>query len=67
MTAIIAGTKNAAWSMSMEDKIGTIETGKSADILVLAPGKNPLDDITILQEKENIKRVFLRGKCVIER
>ena len=67
MTAILAGTKNAAWSLSMEDKIGTIEAGKSADILVLAPGKNPLDDITILQEKENIKKVFLRGKAVIER
>ncbi|MHA1423398.1 MAG: amidohydrolase family protein, partial [Candidatus Thorarchaeota archaeon] len=67
MTAILAGTKNAAWSLSMEDKIGTIEAGKSADILVLALGKNPLDDITILQDKENIKRVFLRGNCVIER
>ncbi len=51
----------------MENKIGTVESGKSADILVLAPGKNPLDDITILQDKENIKRVFLKGKIVIER
>jgi imidazolonepropionase-like amidohydrolase len=67
MTAIMAGTKNAAWSMSIENKVGTIEVGKSADILVLAPGRNPLDDITILQDKENIKRVFLRGKCVIKR
>jgi len=66
MTAIMAGTKNAAWSLSMQDKIGTIEKGKSADILVLAPGKDPLEDITILQDKENIRRVFLRGKCVIE-
>jgi len=67
MTAIIAGTKNAAWSLSIDDKVGTIEVGKSADLLVLAPGKNPLEDITILQDKENIKRVFLKGKIVIER
>ena len=67
MTSIMAGTKNAAWSLSMENKVGTIEAGKSADILVLAPGKNPLDDITVLQNKENIERVFLRGKAVIER
>lgn len=67
MTAIIAGTKNAAWSLSIDDKVGTIEMGKSADILVLASGKNPLEDITILQDKENIKRVFLKGKIVIER
>ncbi len=67
MTAIIAGTKNAAWSLSIDDKVGTIEVGKSADLLVLASGKNPLEDITILQDKENIKRVFLKGKIVIER
>ncbi|MCK4568274.1 MAG: amidohydrolase family protein [Candidatus Thorarchaeota archaeon] len=67
MTAIIAGTRNAARSLSIDDKVGTIEVGKSADILVLAPGKNPLDDITILQDKENIKKVFLKGKIVIER
>ncbi len=67
MIAIIAGTKNAAWSLSIDDKVGTIEVGKSADLLVLAVGKNPLEDITILQDKENIKRVFLKGKIVIER
>jgi len=67
MTAIIAGTRNAAWSLSIDDKVGTIEVGKSADLLVLASGKNPLEDITILQDKENIKRVFLKGKIVIER
>ena len=54
MDAIIAGTKNAARSMSMDSKIGTIEPGRSADLLILAPGKNPLDDITVLQNKEKI-------------
>ncbi|MFW9832706.1 MAG: amidohydrolase family protein, partial [Candidatus Thorarchaeota archaeon] len=54
MTAIIAGTKNAAISLNMDSKIGTIEAGKSADLLVLASGKDPLEDIRILQDKENI-------------
>ena len=67
MTAIVAGTKNAAISMNMDSKIGTIEAGKSADLLVLAPGKDPLKEITVLQNKESISRVILMGKTVIER
>lgn len=67
MTAIVAGTRNAAISMNIEAKVGTVEAGKSADLLVLAPGKNPLEDITVLQDKESISRVILRGKTVIER
>ncbi len=67
MTAIIAGTLNAARSMNVDTKIGTIESGKSADLLVLAPGKNPLDDITLLQDPKSIERVILRGKTVIKR
>ncbi len=67
MTAIIAGTKNAAISMNIDSTIGTIEVGKSADLLVLAPGKDPLKDITVLQDKGSISRVILMGKTVIER
>ena len=67
MTAIVAGTKNAAISMSIDSKVGTVEDGKSADLLVLAPGKNPLEDITVLQDKDSISRVILMGKTVIER
>lgn len=66
MDAIIAGTRNAARSMSIESTLGTIEPGKSADLLVLVPGMNPLDDITVLQHKENIKNVILMGKTVVE-
>ena len=67
MTAIVAGTKNSAISMSIDSKVGTVEDGKSADLLVLAPGKNPLEDITVLQDKDSISRVILMGKTVIER
>ncbi len=67
MNAIVAGTKNAARALRIDSKVGTIEAGKSADILVLARGKNPLEDITVLQDKETISRVILMGKTVIER
>jgi imidazolonepropionase-like amidohydrolase len=67
MTAIIAGTKNAAISLNMDSNIGTIEAGKFADLIVLAAGKDPLEDITVLQDKESISRVILMGKIVIER
>ncbi|MBN2229720.1 MAG: amidohydrolase family protein [Candidatus Thorarchaeota archaeon] len=67
MQAIVAGTRNAAKSMSIESKVGTIKLGKSADMLILAQGKNPLDNISILQDKESIKRVILNGRTVVER
>jgi len=66
MTAIIAGTRNAARSMNIDSKIGTIEPSKSADLIVLALGKDPLQDITVLQDRESISRVILMGKTVIE-
>ncbi|MFW9962581.1 MAG: amidohydrolase family protein [Candidatus Sifarchaeia archaeon] len=66
MDAIIAGTLNAAKALKIESQIGTIEPGKSADLLVLASGKNPLKDISLLQNPEFIERVILKGKPVIE-
>jgi imidazolonepropionase-like amidohydrolase len=49
----------------MEDNIGTIEPGKSADIIIV--DGNPLADITILQNVEKIKMVMLEGKIEIAR
>lgn len=43
MDAIQAATKNVAIAYKQLDKIGTVEAGKYADILLL--DKNPLDDI----------------------
>lgn len=44
------------------DSIGALEIGRSADILVLR--KNPLVDICVLQEKENIVDIYLDGHLV---
>ena len=55
---IIASTRNAAEFMRLTDA-GTIETGKSADFIVLTA--NPLDDIT---NTRKISTVYLRGTAV---
>ena len=47
MQAIQTATRNAADLLDMSDRIGTIETGKLADI-VAVPG-DPLADITVME------------------
>jgi len=60
MDAIVAGTRNTADALSILDKVGTIESGKDADLLIVE--KNPLDDINTLQDQENIALVMTHGK-----
>lgn len=55
--AVLQGaTSIGAKTLGVEEETGAIEKGLSADILVLE--KNPLDDISILQDKKNITMVF---------
>jgi len=60
MDAIVAGTRNTADALSILDRVGTVENGKDADLLII--GRNPLDDINVLQNQENIDLVMTRGK-----
>ncbi|MDZ7643538.1 MAG: amidohydrolase family protein [Woeseiaceae bacterium] len=59
MDAIHAGTRVAAELMGWDDRLGTIETGKLADIIAV-PG-NPLDDISVLEE---VSTVMIGGTLV---
>jgi imidazolonepropionase-like amidohydrolase len=62
MDAIRAGTINAAFALGMQDRIGTIEVGKFADILVV--NGNPLEDIQVLQDPERIEVIMKDGRIV---
>ncbi|UCH59170.1 MAG: amidohydrolase family protein [Anaerolineales bacterium] len=58
---IVAGTKNAAHVCNLGDEIGTLESGKVADILVVAG--NPLEDIQAL---EDVMMVIHNGEIIRE-
>jgi imidazolonepropionase-like amidohydrolase len=59
MEALLAATKTAAEILRLDEEIGTLEVGKTADMILL--DKNPLDDIRNLT---TVARVFQAGKEV---
>ena len=65
MEAIVAATKTASEAIGIEDKVGTIEEGKLADIILI--DGDPLQDISILSKEEKIKMVIKNGETVITR
>ena len=62
MQAIVASTKVPAESLDMLDRIGTLEAGKIADLVVV--DGDPLSDITCLSQADNVKLVFKEGIIV---
>jgi imidazolonepropionase-like amidohydrolase len=65
MQALVAATGWAAECLSLEKEIGTVERGKSADLLVV--DGDPLRDITLLQSAERLKLVMKEGKVYSNR
>jgi hypothetical protein len=55
--ALKCATINAARALGMSDKLGTIEAGKFADLIVVQG--NPLTDI---KNSRNVRRVMVRGQ-----
>ena len=61
MGAIVATTKTNAQILRREKDIGTIESGKLAD-LILVDG-DPLEDISILQQYQERITMIMQGGC----
>jgi imidazolonepropionase-like amidohydrolase len=59
--ALIAATRNAAEILHMADRLGTIETGKLADIIVV--DGNPDEDLTALRK---VKTAFVNGRLELQ-
>jgi imidazolonepropionase-like amidohydrolase len=62
MEAVLAGTKNAAFSLSPKPEVGTLEVGKLADLLVV--DGDPIADVTVLQDKQRLTVIMKDGKVV---
>ena len=60
MQSLIAGTSWAAGCLGLGSELGTIETGKLADLVVV--DGDPLVDITILQDNHRIQLVIKEGQ-----
>ena len=62
MESIVATTKVAAACLGWQDKVGTVEPGKLADVIVTKT--DPLADIKSLENVDNIGLVMRDGKVV---
>jgi imidazolonepropionase-like amidohydrolase len=61
MQAIVATTKTAAECIRLGDKVGTLEPGKLADLLVV--DGDPLADIRVLQDKDKLALIMKDGRA----
>jgi imidazolonepropionase-like amidohydrolase len=59
MQAIVAATRNGAVAAGLADEIGTVDKGKSADLVLLRA--SPLEDIRNIRR---VERVIARGRLV---
>lgn len=65
MGAIVSATKTNAEIMGMDDKVGTLQVGKCADLLVL--NGNPLEDIAVIQRHEEDMPVIMKDGVFIKK
>ncbi len=62
MESLVSATRTNAGLFGMEAEIGTVEEGKLADLLVVEG--NPLEDIAVLQKRDNLRLIMKGGRVV---
>ena len=62
MESLICATRNNAELFGIVDEVGTLEAGKLADVIIV--DGDPLEDIRILQDQDNVKVVLQSGRVV---
>jgi len=65
MQAIVAATKTASEVCRVDDKVGTLEPGKLADLLVV--NGNPMNDISMLQDQSRLLLIMKEGRVCVDR
>jgi imidazolonepropionase-like amidohydrolase len=65
MEAISAATRIGAQALGLESEVGTLEKGKTADLLIV--NGNPLENITILQDLQQLLVVMKAGRIIVDR
>jgi predicted amidohydrolase YtcJ len=61
---IVAYTINTAWSLMIEDVTGSIETGKSADMIVLNHNLFEIPETDI--HKTEVQKTLFKGNVVYQ-
>jgi imidazolonepropionase-like amidohydrolase len=62
MQSIVAATQTGSQVLGLADTLGTIEIGKQADLLII--NGNPLEDISLLQDRSNLAHIMKAGELV---
>jgi imidazolonepropionase-like amidohydrolase len=62
LAALHAATGNAARALGWDDRLGTLQAGKLADLIVLEG--DPLDDLRLLADKKSLRWVMKGGRIV---
>lgn len=65
LAALHAATGNAARALGWDDRLGTLATGKLADLIVL--DGDPLDDLRLLADRKSLRWVMKGGRIAAHR
>jgi imidazolonepropionase-like amidohydrolase len=65
MAALVSATRSNAHLFRMEDRIGTVEEGKLADLIAVQG--NPVDEIGVLESSDNVVLVIKEGAVMKRR